>query len=329
MKVIMDWVGNHTAWDHPWSRSHSEWYTQDEDGNFVNPVPAWSDVIELNYNVYSMRDQMVEEMAYWVREFDVDGFRCDVAFMVPTNFWNRVRTKLYEIKPVFMLAEAEEPKHHKFAFDASYSWNLHEAMSNIARQDTIQYSQIIEDYLAKDSAQFAKKDYRMLFTTNHDINRSGSGKDQFGPNFRNFTIMTFTLPGTPMIYGGQESGVDFQIPDWNARGGIDWSNYPLQDFYTTLITLKKQQPALWSGEEGGNTTVIETSDNKVVLYKRSLNGEQIYTALNFSPDERTVTLTLENASRELFSGEQFSQSTTTLTIPANSYKILVPDSYNQ
>lgn len=120
--------------------------------------------------------------------------------------------------------------------------------------------------------------------------------------------MTFTLPGVPLIYGGQESGADFQLPDRYGEG-IDWSGYPLQEFYSTLISLKKEQPALWSGEAGGNTTILASPHNKVVLYKRSLNGEQIYIALNLAPDEKIITLSLENASRELFSDKQLSPST--------------------
>jgi glycosidase len=121
MYIIIDWVANHTAWDHPWTKTNKDFYTLDSEGNFVPPVPDWSDVIDLNFENKELWLQMIDAQKYWIEEFDIDGYRCDVAAMVPNEFWGKARLELDQIKPVFMLAEAHEPELHENGFDMTYS----------------------------------------------------------------------------------------------------------------------------------------------------------------------------------------------------------------
>ena len=122
MYVILDWVPNHTSWDNKLTIDHPEWYKKDSLGNFVPPVPDWSDVIHLDYNSEGLRKYMIEALKYWIQKTDIDGYRCDVAHMIPTDFWNEARVELDKVKPVFMLAEAEIPEHHDEPFAMSYAW---------------------------------------------------------------------------------------------------------------------------------------------------------------------------------------------------------------
>jgi glycosidase len=132
MKVIIDWVANHTAWDNHLINDHPDWYTRNAEGEFQHPPETdWTDVADLDYSKAGLRDYMTESLLYWVRDVGIDGYRCDVAGMVPTYFWNDVRPKLDAIKPVFMLAEWEEPELHEKAFDASYGWRWKEIMQDI------------------------------------------------------------------------------------------------------------------------------------------------------------------------------------------------------
>ena len=148
MYVIIDWVANHTAWDNVWVSEHPEFYTKDSLGNFVPPVADWHDVIDLNYDNKELWKYMIDAMKYWVKECDIDGFRCDVAGMVPIDFWISARTELDKVKKVFMLAEAEGPEFHE-AFDMTYSWNLLHLMNDLAQGKTS--VQAIRDYFNKEN----------------------------------------------------------------------------------------------------------------------------------------------------------------------------------
>ncbi len=131
-KVILDWVANHSAWDNQWIYDNPEWYTVDSLGNMIAPFD-WSDVADLNFENKELWTAMIDALKFWVIEADIDGYRCDVASMVPTEFWDQARKELDEIKPVFMLAEADKPDHHTNAFDMSYAWELHHILNSIAK----------------------------------------------------------------------------------------------------------------------------------------------------------------------------------------------------
>jgi alpha-amylase len=92
MHVIIDWVANHTSWDNVWMNPHQDWYTKDSLGHNMAPKGTdWKDAADLNYDNPELRKAMIEAMLYWVKKADIDGFRCDVAFMIPINFWMHAR----------------------------------------------------------------------------------------------------------------------------------------------------------------------------------------------------------------------------------------------
>jgi len=202
MVVILDWVANHTAWDHPWVTQHPDYYTHDKDGKMIAPFD-WSDVAELDYNNKNLRQAMIEEMKYWINEFNIDGFRCDVAAEVPTDFWENAATDLNKIKPVFMLAEAEKPELMKKAFDMQYGWEAHHILNDIAKgKKTVK---AFDDYMQKVKDSLQPDDIHMNFASNHDENSwNGTEYERMGNAVETMTVLTYTMPGVPLIYNGQE-----------------------------------------------------------------------------------------------------------------------------
>lgn len=288
MRVIIDWVANHTAWDAVWTETNPEFYETDEDGNFFPPIEDWDDVIQLDVENPEMQEAMIEAMEYWVREYGVDGFRADVAYMVPTEFWNQARERLDAIKPVFMLAEAEEPELHDYAFDMTYAWDYAQTIRDIgAGRASLD---ALDEALELNFERFNKRDYRMFFTTNHDENSwEGSDTDLYGENFKNFAVLSATVWGMPLIYNGQESGLDKQL-EFFEKDEIEWGEYKYQDFFTTLLSLNTENQALFNGELGGDFRKLDTDrDDSIFSYKRIGHHEQVLVILNFSDDEITFT----------------------------------------
>ncbi len=288
MRVIMDWVANHTAWDAVWTETNPEFYETDDEGNFFPPVEDWEDVIQLDVNNPEMLEEMIQSMEYWVREYGVDGFRADVAYMVPKEFWQEARVRLDAIKPVFMLAEAEEPELHSNAFDMSYAWDYAQTIRDIgAGRKSLD---ALDEALDLNFERFNKRDYRMFFTTNHDENSwQGSDTDLYGDNFENFAVLSATVWGMPLIYNGQESGLDKQL-EFFEKDTIEWGDYKYQDFYRTLLELNTSNQALFNGEIGGNYEKLSTDrDDSIFAYKRIGHHEQVLVILNFSDDEVTFS----------------------------------------
>jgi cyclomaltodextrinase / maltogenic alpha-amylase / neopullulanase len=321
MRVILDWVANHTAWDAVWTETNPEFYATDENGNFFPPVDDWEDVIQLDVENRDMWEAMISAMEYWVREYNVDGYRADVAYMVPTEFWIKARERLDAIKPVFMLAEAEEPELH-IAFDMSYTWELAQVMRDFGAGNATLAD--IDAALENNFERFHKRDYRMVFTTNHDENSwQGSDPDLYGDNFYNFAVFAATVWGMPLIYNGQESGLDQQL-EFFERDPIDWGNYRYQDFYATLLDLNSRNQALFNGEIGGDyVKLLTTNDENIFAYKRIGHHEQVMVILNFSDSEESFTFEAGDQGEwiDVFDGTSIEVSAA-MTMPANSYLLL-------
>ena len=210
IKVIIDWVANHTAWDHEWTKTNPQWYTKDNNGDFVVPVEDWSDVIDLDYSNEKMREAMINAMAFWVSVFKVDGFRCDVAGMVPGDFWKKARVELKKINPdIILLAEAEGSEIHKAGFDISYGWEFFHLITDVAQKKSSLDD--IRKYMKK---EWDKKEYtnHIYFSSNHDENSwKGDDISLYGDNFLPFTTLAYTMDGIPMMYSGQEAGLNKQL----------------------------------------------------------------------------------------------------------------------
>lgn len=289
MYVLIDWVANHTAWDNDLTRTHPDWYVQDVHGRFVPPVADWTDVIDLNYNAPGLWYYMADAMRFWVEEVGIDGFRCDVAGMVPLEFWNYVRVELDKVKPVFMLAEWESPAAHDFAFDMTYAWALHQLMSRISMG--MAPASGIGAYLAEEARRYPRSAYRMNFTSNHDENSwNGTVYERMGDGAVAMAVLAATLPGMPLVYSGQEVGLNHRL-EFFEKDEIMWHQHVLTDFYAKLLALKKENSALWNGEMGGGATWIHTTnDAGVFAFLREKDGDRVFVILNLSGQEQIVTL---------------------------------------
>lgn len=311
MYVIIDWVANHSAWDNELINKHPEWYTKNEDGEIISPVDDWTDVADFNFNVPEMRQYMTDALKYWVSEFNIDGYRCDVAGMVPVDFWNNVRYELDQIKPVFMLAEANEPELHEYAFDMTYAWDMHFLWNEIARGN-----KTIEDLVQqfeKEKTKYGSDDYRMYFTSNHDENSwKGTALERLGKAVKPFTVLSATAPAMPLVYSGQEACLNKQL-DFFEKDNINWKNECcLDELYTKLFQLKKDNPALWNGDFGGTMErIATTADDKVFAFARTKGEHKVITILNLSAEEVEFEFTNEldgTGLTELFTDEEFANS---------------------
>ena len=254
MYVIIDWVANHTACDNDMVFAHPEWYTKNKNGNFQPPQGTdWSDVYDLDYTNLELRDYMIGAMEFWVKEYDLDGFRCDGAGMVPTEFWESAVERLKSIKPIFMLAEWEEPALLEKAFQADYNWSLYHILKDIASSKKGAIS--IRDYYENPQKTYPKNALRMNFLDNHDENSWNRVMvKHFGDKVYPLSTMLFTLPGIPMIYSGQEARLEEKLKFFE-KDTIQWNNFPDGNFYKQLISLRKKHPVFWS-----NNTTLEFID---------------------------------------------------------------------
>ena len=263
MKVLLDWVTNHAAWDNVWTVSHPEYFKKGEGGGFVSPND-WSDVIALDYGVASMRKAMIDAMCYWVREFDIDGFRCDVAGLVPVDFWEEARYHLELIKPLFMLAEDEENGAlMRYAFDMNYTWKVHHMMGKVAKgEESLGAFRAVFD---QNNALYPPSVYRMQFITNHDENSwNGSEYERLGEFSEAFAALTFMLPGMPLIYSGQEAGYKERIAFFD-KDRIEWGDVVLHGLYQQLIAIKKSYTPLHNGNYGAPIRWIQSNCSDTLL----------------------------------------------------------------
>ncbi len=327
MKVILDWVANHTGWDNVVMKDHKDWYTQNEKGEIIMPEGTdWSDTADLNYENKDMREYMKASLKFWINEADVDGFRCDVAGMVPTDFWNEARAELDSIKPVFMLAEGWKPELLEKAFDMGYAWDLHHLMNDIAKGE--KNANELDAYFAKIDTLYQKDNYLMNFITNHDENSwNGTIKERMGDAGKAFAVLSFTVPGMPLIYSGQEAGMDKRLKFFE-KDEIDWTRKDLIPFYTQLIDLKKTNKALFNGVKGGDLVRIPTDKNEAVYaFVREKDGDRIVVVLNLSKDAVDVKLNTEayaGAYSDFFTKEkQELAKETAMSLKAWEYKVFV------
>ena len=326
MHVIIDWVANHTAWDHPWTQTNPDFYYTDADGNFTPPHDTdWSDVIQLEYENHDLWDAMISEMRYWVEEVNIDGFRCDVAYLVPTEFWNRARRELEGVKPIFMLAEADHPELMEHAFNAGYSWTSHHAMNRIAQgEDNV--SALDKYFFEENQGNYPLGTFKINFISNHDENSwAGTVFDRLGDAMEAFAVFSNTVEGMFLLYNGQEAGLDKML-EFFEKDEIDWSDLKYQGFYTKLFELKANNRALWNGLAGGKMKRVNTNDDESIFaFTREKDGDKVLVVLNLSAEPNTVKFSGENfvgAYTELFSAqEKIIEAEFTLEMEPWAYKV--------
>ena len=289
LKVILDWVANHSAYDNPLTVSHPEWYTRTPEGALTSPAGTdWSDVADFDYSQPGLRRYMTESLVHWVREFGIDGYRADVAGYVPTDFWETARAELDKVKPVFMLAEWEQRDLHARAFDATYGWGWKEAMQRLVKSG--EGAGPIRGYYAGQSETWPHAAMRMVYTENHDQNSwDGVASEIYGPAYEAAIALSFVGPGLPLIYNGQEAENDRQLKFFE-RDPILWREGRHAGLFGKLIALKTAHPALHNGRFGAPLIEVPTSASAdVFAFTRGAAGARVFAVFNLSPRARTLT----------------------------------------
>ena len=322
--VILDWVANHTSWDHAWVTQHPEYYTHDKNGKMIAPFD-WTDVAELDYNNQNLRKAMLEDMKYWLTEFNIDGFRCDVAAEVPTDFWENTTTELNKIKPVFMLMEAEKPELMKNAFDMQYAWEMHHAMNEIAKGEKTVKS--FDDLLKKNDSVYQKDDIYMNFTSNHDENSwNGTEYERMGDAAETFAALTFALPGMPLIYNGQEYDLKKRLKFFE-KDTIPHTVGKMMTIYEKLGKLKSENPSLNGGKNPASYNRILTSDDlKILAFEREKSGKKIIFLSNLTKANAIFTTPVEGIFTDYMSGQKITfAKDQKLNFKPWEYKILIAE----
>ena len=285
MKIIIDWVANHTGWDHEWTINNSDFYKKDALGNFTERN-GWQDVIDLDYDNHNMRQTMIRAMQFWVTEYHIDGFRSDMAHLVPLDFWIQAREQCDALKPLFWLAECEEVAYHE-VYDVSYAWAFMHASEKFAKNeaDINAIYNVLHSY-----SQYPVGAKKLFFTSNHDENSwNGTEYEKYGDAAKAFAVFTATWSnGLPLIYSGQENP-NLKRLHFFDKDQINWQPQPqLHQFYKTLLRLHKTT-AIANGE----TFNLPTNNDKVMAYLRYFNDEVLLVILNFSGEDK-VKLTVEH-----------------------------------
>ncbi len=287
-KVIIDWVANHTGWDHRWTRENPDYYCKDGNGNFTERN-GWDDVIDLDFNNPELRNAMKNAMKFWIDECNIDGFRCDMAHLVPLDFWVEARSFLEPIKKLFWLAECEEISYHD-VFDTTYTWRWMHKTEEFARKqtDVTGLWQLLQQY----NHEFPSYVFRAYFTSNHDENSwNGTEYEKYGPAAKNFAVFSCLWNGIPLIYSGQEMP-NYKRLKFFDKDAIEWNGkYELHDFYKALLNLRKRNKALRAGDEATKTFKLNTNaDEKVFSFLRKNGEDEVLVIINFSDENISLEM---------------------------------------
>ena len=295
MYVILDWVPNHTGWDHEWITTNPEYYTQNENGEIIDPINpdsgeswGWADVADLNYDNKNMRSEMIDEMLYWIKDENIDGFRCDVASAVPLDFWEEAISKIRDEKDVFMLAEAEEPElvKGKRLFDMVYAWERHHIFNKMANEENA--IEIWDKIMEKESERFESDDILMSFVTNHDENSwNGTIRERMGDASELLTALSYLSPGMPLIYSGQEYDLDHRLLFFE-KDEIPKTKKIMWPLLQKLGKLKKENPALHTGIDASNYKKINVANPEILAFERTKGTDSVIFLGNFSKNSQEM-----------------------------------------
>lgn len=310
MYIIIDWVPHHTGWDHPWIKEHPEYYNKNDQGEIRDPVNeetgepwGWTDVAELNLANPEMRRHIIDDMIYWIEDYNIDGFRVDHAHGVPADYWDEVSKTISGLnKPLFMLAEGEHDYlRNDSSFVVGYAWKFHHMMNDIAKgEKTVNEL----DTILQNDRKMYTYGYNMYFTSNHDENSwAGTEFERMGEGHKAFAALVWTIDGMPLLYSGQEEPLKKRLAFFE-KDTIPFQNYMYADFFTRLNSLKKANKALWNGVDGGLSKRINTSDH-VYAFMREKDGDKFIGVFNLSAEPQKTTLRESvTGMEEIFTGEE-------------------------
>lgn len=303
MKLIIDWVANHTGRDHHWATEHRDWYIKDKAGNFAEQH-GWWDVIHLDYTKMDMRAELIKAMRFWIEECNIDGFRCDMAHLVPLEFWLDAKEECDGIKQLFWLAECDNIEYHA-VFDVTYAWEwMHVSEKMVKGLASIAQ---MRDVLYKYS-QYPAGAQKLYFTSNHDENTwNGTDYEKYQGAAKAFAVFTCTWPGMPLIYSGQELPNVKRLKFFD-KDQIDWKpSLVLHNFYKTLLALRRSHSCL--GGDAQPHVASTQHDDKIFAYLLADESSKVLVLLNFSSiDKLRITVDLEAVAgsyKNIISGLEF------------------------
>ena len=312
LKVIIDWVANHTSRDADWwKEGKTDWYVMDESTGLPIVEYDWTDIAKLNYNNYEMREAMIDALKFWI-EKGVDGYRCDVAMNVPGDFWAEAWKQVREINPdVYLLAEGEEQWLHEAGFEATYAWELHHIFNamakggsetkNVAGDGTIKTDAKtvadLKEYLARDDEKYPAPAMRLMFTSNHDENSwAGTEFERMGDAHKTFAALTFVLPKSqPLIYTGQEIGLNRRLEFFEKDSVVELVDTEYgkeyRDFYKSLCAFRHNNAVLAAGDNVAPIVYVEGAPETVLAFTREKDGNKVLCIFNFSAEAAELTIT--------------------------------------
>jgi alpha-amylase len=287
MKVIIDWVPNHTGGDNRWLTEHPDFFVKDSTGKAA-VAKDWADTRQLDYNNPVMQDSMIAAMKFWLVNSNIDGFRCDVAWNVPGVFWKKCIGQLRTIKNVFMLAEGDNAYLPESGFDAIYPWAMFHKMIEVAKGDRPALA--LDSIQKQNATKYPANIIQMYFTSNHDEN--SWNKSDFGTfpgdSHAPFVVFTQTMAnGVPLIYSGQEEPV-LRPLQFFEKDPIVFAKFGRAKFYKTLLNLRKTNPALAANASFRKIGVGD--DSSVYAYVREKGANKILVILNLTNKEQTITV---------------------------------------
>ena len=312
LKVILDWVANHTSRDaNWWKEGKTDWYVMDESTGLPIVEYDWTDIAKLNYKNEDMRNAMIDALKFWV-ELGLDGYRCDVAMNVPGDFWKRAWEEVRAINPdVYLLAEGEEQWLHESGFEATYAWELHHIFNamakggsetkNVAGDGTIKTDAKsvadLKEYLERDDVKYPAPAMRLMFTSNHDENSwAGTEFERMGDAHKTFAALTFVLPKSqPLLYTGQEIGLNRRLAFFEKDSVVELVDLEYgkeyRDFYKGLIAFRHNNSALAAGANVAPMVYVENAPESVLAFSRENEQNKVLCFFNFSAEPQILTLT--------------------------------------
>ena len=314
MLVILDWVANHTGWDHKWIENKPDYYTKNENGEITDPINpstgeswGWTDVADLNFDNMDMQNEMIGAMEYWVKEHEIDGYRLDAAHSCPASFWKESIKRLKKIKNVLMLAESDGYHTGGFElielFDMSYNWSGHHVLNRIYKKEN--NSEDLKININRNLNDYSSKHVLMNFTSNHDENTwAGTVFDRYGDGAKTFAALTYFLPGIPLIYNGQEYGLNKRL-EFFEKDFITKKQTDFYEFYSNLNSLKKENNLLDIDSEI-KFEIIETNNKNLICYKRTKNNDSMYFVANLSEESQEINTEFSETLKSLNSDKMIS-----------------------